>query len=133
MGEYGNIMDSDSDREEPPSKKHRYERSSTPIKEQVEFQEPPDIPPLNGKLEEAETPLGPAADSSMEQGDTLCPDEEGLDYSGISNEAMGKLLILLLNTILGYMHVPVCSLHTQNYKTPQKLRLRTSYTMYKFF
>ena len=108
MGDTQSII-MDSDCEEPPSKKHRYERSSTPIGEKPEFHEPPDIPSLNG--EEAEDflyigrgdkrngnrdypPLGLAAEPDMEQGE-LYPDEEGPDYFGLSNEAMGKWLVLL--------------------------------------
>ena len=84
----------DSDGEEPPSKRRRYERSSTPIRELDPLQ-PPDLPALreeeggeNG-LDSVEEPI--ASDTE----DTVCPgddevDNQGPDYFGLSDEAMGK-------------------------------------------
>ena len=95
----------DSDSEEPPSKRRRYERSSTPIRELGNLV-PPGLPPLgeedggeNG-LESEEEPVAPApvaaAESDTEQEDTVYPDdnEEGPDYFGLSNETMGKQILV---------------------------------------
>ena len=84
----------DSDSEEPPSKRYRYERSSTPIRE-ADPREPPLLTEDGGNLVSREEPIAPApvVESDTEQGDTLCPedvDDPGPDYFGLSDEAMGK-------------------------------------------
>ena len=87
----------DSDSEEPPSKRRRYERSSTPIRELDPLQLS-DLPPLRKEEEWGENGLdivGEPIASDTEQEDTVCPgddevDEQGPDYFGLSDEAMGK-------------------------------------------
>ena len=98
----------DSDGEEPPSKRRRYERSSTPIRELDPLQ-PLDLPPLreeeegreNGPADIVKDPIAPApvaeSDTEPEQEeleDTVCPNDDdndqGPDCFGLSNEAMGK-------------------------------------------
>ena len=106
----------DSDGEEPTSKRPRYERSSTPIRELDPLQ-PPQLSPLkeaaegegreNGLHDVVEEPIGPTpaavaseSDTGPAQGpgldDTVLLDEDdddndqGPDYFGLSDEAMGK-------------------------------------------
>lgn len=99
----------DSDGEEPPSKRRCYERSSTPIRE-LEPLQLPDLPSLreeegeeNG-LDIVVEPIAPAsvAESGTKpaQEDTVDPNnsdnDQGPDYYGLSNEAMGKLVTIPL-------------------------------------
>ena len=104
----------DSDGEQPTSKRPRYERSSTPIRELDPLQ-PPQLSPLkeaagerreNGLHDIVEEPIGPApaavaseSDTGPVQGqgldDTVLLDDDddndqGPDYFGLSDEAMGK-------------------------------------------
>ena len=96
----------DSDGEEPTSKRPRYERSSTPIRELDPLQ-PPQLSPLkeapegpgegreNGLLA-SDTYTGPAQGPAPGLDDTVLLDEDdddndqGPDYFGLSDEAMGK-------------------------------------------
>ena len=91
----------DSESEEPPLKRRRYERSSTPIRELAPLV-PPDLPPLREARENGlvgvEELIHPAplvaAESDTEQERTLCAvdnvDGQGPDYFGLSNEAISK-------------------------------------------
>jgi hypothetical protein len=116
----------DSDGEEPPSKRRHYERSSTPIRELDPLQ-PPELPPLkeaeegreNGLhdhdiVEDPIQPIGPAPERDTEPGldDTVILDEDdgdndqGPDYFGLSDEAMGKnklcfIPVIIRNLIFG--------------------------------
>ena len=87
----------ESDDEGPPSKRRRYERSSTPIRELLDPPQPPELPALSEEegrengLDSAEEPIA----SDTEKEDTVCPGDDeannqGPDYFGVSNEAMGK-------------------------------------------
>ena len=104
--------------EEPASKRRRYERSSTPIRELDPLQ-PPQLSPLKESEEEGrengldivavEEPIGPApaiaeSDTEPAQGpgldDTVLLDEDddndqGPNYFGLSDEAMGKFRNLM--------------------------------------
>ena len=91
-------MDSDSDGEGPPLKRRRYERSSTPIRELLDPPRPPELPALSEEEEGRENGLDSAEEpiaSDTEKEDTVCPgddevNDQGPDYFGLSNEAMGK-------------------------------------------
>ena len=88
----------ESDDEGPPSKRRRYERSSTPIRELLDPPQPPELPALSEEeggrengLDSAEEPIA----SDTEKEDTVCPGDDeannqGPDHLGLSNEAMGK-------------------------------------------
>ena len=140
----------DSDNEEPPSKRRRYERSSTPIRELGNLV-PPDLPPVgeedageNG-LESGEEPVALApvavAESDTEQEeDTVCPDdnEEDPDY-GLSDEAMGKqskmiilmsLLPFMIKQCLGHyfniIQIPVLIMKKHKFKCAHVFRFLTA-------
>jgi hypothetical protein len=92
----------DSDGEEPPSKRHHYERSSTPIRELDPYQLPSLLSEKMGTrengldiVEEPITPTHVVGGESVTQreDDTLRSDDKidghDPDSHGISNEAMG--------------------------------------------
>ena len=106
----------DSDGEEPASKRRRYERSSTPIREPdplqppqlsplkesegegrengldhiVAVEEPVGLPPTVAEFD-AEPAQGPGLDDTVLLGDN----DQGPDDFGLSNEAMGKFRNLI--------------------------------------
>ena len=100
----------DSDGEGPPSKRRCYARSSTPVRELGPPLQPPELPPLSEVKEEegeengldiveepiAADPVAAESDRDPKQEDTVCLDDdddindEGPDYFGLSDEAMGK-------------------------------------------
>ena len=112
----------DSDGEEPTSKRPRYERSSTPIRELDPLQ-PPQLSPLkeapegegpgegreNGLLASdtgsAQAP-GPGLDDTvlLDEDDDNDDNDQGPDYFGLSDEAMGKFKNLLLGDMT-YVHL----------------------------
>ena len=91
----------ESNGEEPPLKRRRYERSSTPIRELLDPPQPPELPALSEEEEGRENGLISVEESiasDTEQEDTVCPgddeaNDQDPDYFGLSNEAMGIKLV----------------------------------------